>query len=78
MTVVARNLSNACGLAIYADRTWTGGGCIGLGMVFMGISMGDNLRTPEDDQKLKKIEQTLAELDPKASNPVLFLVPILP
>jgi len=62
MTIIARDLSNACGLAIYADRIWTGSGCIGLGLVFMGISMGDNLRTPEDDQKLKKLEQALAEL----------------
>jgi len=62
MTVVARDLSDACGLTIYADRIWTGGGCIGLGMVFMGISMGDNLRTPEDDRKLKELEKKLAEL----------------
>jgi len=62
MTVVARDLSDTCGLTIYADCIWTGGGCIGLGMVFMGISMGNNLRTPEDDQKLKKLEQKLAEL----------------
>jgi len=62
MTVVARDLSNDCGLTVYVDRIWTGGGCIGLGMVFMGISMGNNLRTPEDDRKLKKLEQRLAEL----------------
>ena len=62
MTVVARDLSDACDLTIYPDRIWTGGGCIGLGVVFMGNSMGENLRTPEDDQKLKKLEQKLAEL----------------
>jgi len=44
------------------DRIWTGGGCMGLGMVFLGASMGDNVRTPEDDQKLKKLEQKLVEL----------------
>ena len=33
MTVVARDLSDACGLTIYADRIWTGGGCIGLGVL---------------------------------------------
>lgn len=59
MTVVARDLSDACGLTVYADSIWVGGGCIGLGMVFTGINMGDNVRTPEDDKKLKKLERKL-------------------
>lgn len=62
MTIVARDLSDACGLTVCADRIWVGGGCIGLGMVFMGISMGNNARTPEDNQKLKKLERKLVEL----------------
>lgn len=49
MTIVARDLSDDCGLPVYADRIWVGGGCIGLGMVFMGNFMGDDDRTPEDD-----------------------------
>ena len=81
MTVVARDLSDACGLTIHADRIWTGGGCIGLGVVFMGNSMGENLRAPENDQKLKKLEQKLAEpkfmISPKLEM-VFFLVPTSP
>jgi len=62
MTVVARDLSGLCGLTVYVDRIWVGSGCFGLGMVFTGVSMGDHVRTPEDDQKLKKLEQKLVEL----------------
>ena len=62
MTIVARDLSDACGLAVLADRIWTGGGCIGLGMVFKGQLLSDKWRTPEDDVKLKKLEQKLVEL----------------
>jgi len=62
MTILARDLSNVCGLTVYADHIWTGGGCMGLGMVFMGNSMGEENRTPEDDEKLKKLEQKLVEL----------------
>lgn len=35
---------------------------MGLGMVFTRNSMGDNVRTPENDQKLKKLEKKLVEL----------------
>jgi len=31
-------------------------------MVFMGTSMRDNIRTPEGDKKLKKLEQKLMDL----------------
>ena len=63
MSVVAKDLSDACGLTLYADSIWVGGGSIVLGMVFTGISMGDNNRTPEDDQKLKNLEQILVTLE---------------
>ena len=62
MSVVAKDLSDDCGLAIFADRIWVGGGSIALGMVFEGIHMGVDNRTPEDDQKLKKLEENLARL----------------
>ena len=62
MTVVSEDLSKHCGLTVYADSIWVGGGCMGLGMVFTGVSIGDNVRTPEDDKKLKKLEERLVEL----------------
>ena len=43
----------------YADRIWVGGGSIALGLVFMGTFMGVKNRTPEDDQRLKDLEQNL-------------------
>jgi len=63
MTVVAKDLSNACGLTVFADRIWAGGGWIGLGMVFMGDSMRPDNRTLEDDQKLGMLEEKLVELN---------------
>ena len=63
MTVVAADLSRDCGLDVYADSIWIGYGCIGLGMVFKGNSIGENVRTPEDDEKLKKLEERLVELE---------------
>ena len=69
MTIVAKDLSKACGLHVYADRIWIGGGCIGLGMVFAGLEMGVDRRTPENARKLGKLEQHLKDLklvaDPK-------------
>lgn len=62
MTVVAADPSKDCGLDVYADSIWIGGGCEGLGMVFKGTSMGDNVRTPEDTEKLKKLEKRLVDL----------------
>lgn len=62
MTVVADDLSKHCGLNVYADCIWVGGGCSGLGMVFTGNSIGHDLRTPEDDEKFKKLEERLVEL----------------
>ena len=32
---------------------------MGLGMVVMGADMGRDVRTPEDDEKLKKLEEKL-------------------
>jgi hypothetical protein len=55
VNVVAQDLSNFCGLTVYADRIWTGGGCIGLWMVFMGNYMAPDIHTPEDDEE-KKLE----------------------
>jgi len=63
MTVVADNLSKHCSLNVYADSIWVGGGYMGLGMVFKGVSMGDNICNPEDDEKLKKLEERLMELN---------------
>ena len=63
MTVVAKDLSKACGLVVFADRIWAGGGWIGLGIVFMGNSMGVENRTPEADWKLRRLEQKLKELE---------------
>lgn len=54
MTVVTEDLSKDCGFNVYPDSIWIGGGRMGLGMVFMGVSMGNKIRTPEDDEKLKK------------------------
>ena len=62
MTVVAEDLSKDCGLAVYADNIWIGGRTMGLGMVFKGDSMGGNVRTPEDDEKLKRLEERLVDL----------------
>jgi len=62
MTVVAGDLSKHCDLNVYADSIWIGGGFMGLGMVFKGVSMGEKARTPEDDEKLKKLEERLVEL----------------
>ena len=62
MTVVAADLSEHCGLTVCADRIWVGGGCVGLGMVFTGVNMGDDVRTPDDDKRLKKLEKKLAKL----------------
>ena len=62
MTIIAVDLSKDCGLDVYADSIWVGSGHLGLGMVFTGNSMGENVRTPEDDEKLKKLEKKLVEL----------------
>ena len=62
MTIVARDLSNACGLFVYADRIWTGDGCIGLGIAFMGTYMKPDIRSPQVDEMKKKLEQKLVEL----------------
>jgi len=62
MTVVAADLSKYCGLTVYADSIWVGRGDMGLGMVFLGADMGREVRTPEDDEKLKKLEEKLVEL----------------
>ena len=62
MTVVAADLSKDCGLDVYADSIWIGGGCEGLGMVFKGVSIGNNVRTPEDTEKLRRLEKILVEL----------------
>jgi len=40
VTVVAEDLSKHCDLDVYADSIWIGGGTMGLGMVFKGVSMG--------------------------------------
>ena len=74
MAVIARDLSDVCGLPVYADRIWVGGGCLGLGMVFMRNSMGATVRTPEDDRKLKNLEQRLAELNLVLSTPELEIL----
>jgi len=62
MAIITEDLSKHCDLNVYADSIWVGGGCVGLGMVFKGASMGDNIRTPEDGEKLKKLEERLMEL----------------
>jgi len=62
MTVVAADLSKDCGLNVHADSIWVGGGCESLGMVFTGNSMGHKVRTPEDTNKLEKLEKRLVEL----------------
>jgi len=62
MSVVAQDLSDACGLSLFADSIWVGGGSIALGMMFKGISIRVDNRTPEDDQKLKDLEQKLVTL----------------
>ena len=59
MSVVAQDLSDACGLPIFAGRIWVGGGSTALGLVLMGTFMGVKNRTPEDDQRLKDLEQNL-------------------
>ena len=41
MIDIVRDLSDVYGLTVYADRIWTGDGCMGLGMVFTGNSMRD-------------------------------------
>lgn len=63
MTVVAADFSKDCGPDAHADRLWIGADCEGLGMVFTGNSIGDHLRSSEDDQKLKKLEKRLVELE---------------
>lgn len=62
MTVVARDLSNACGFTVSADPIRVGGGCTSLGVVSMGTSTRPDIRIHEDDKKLKKLEQKLMEL----------------
>ena len=56
MSVVAIDLSKTCGLAVFADRIWAGGGWIGLGMVIMGGSIGADDCTLEDTWKLERLE----------------------
>ena len=62
MGVVARDLSETCGLPIFADQIWVGGGSIALGLVFMGIFMGVDNRTPEELKGLKGLEGPLVDL----------------
>ena len=62
MTIVARDLSTTCGLTVYADSIWVDGGRIGLGIVFMEKSVGAIIRTPEDDERLGKLQNNLMEL----------------
>jgi len=62
MAIVAADLSRYCDLTVYADSIWVSGVCLGLGMVFMGANTGRDVRTPEDDEKLKKLEEKLVEL----------------
>ena len=49
MTVVTEELSEYCDLTVRADGIWVGGGSLGLGIVFTGVSMGGKVRTLEDD-----------------------------
>ena len=62
MTVVAADLSKHCGLTVCADSIWVGSGRVGLGMVFTGVNMGNDVHTPDDDKRLKKLEERLVEL----------------
>jgi hypothetical protein len=62
MNIVARDLSTTCGLTVYADSIWVDGGCIGLGFVFMEKSVGAIVRTPEDDERLMRLQDNLVEL----------------
>ena len=49
MTVVAEELSEYCDLTVHADGIWIGGGSLGLGIVFTGVSMGGKVLTLEDN-----------------------------
>ena len=58
ITIAAQNLPSVCGHTVCASRIWT---CRS-NMAFIGTSMGDNIRTLEDDKKPKNLEQKLTDL----------------
>ena len=48
MAVAAEDLLKDCDLVGYADSVSIVSGCMGLGMLFGDVSMGDKVRAPGD------------------------------
>ena len=59
LDAIAKELSAKCGLTLHALSLWVGGGHMNCGMVFFDNSMAPENRTPEDTEKLMKLEQLL-------------------
>lgn len=60
MTAIGAETSSMdCSLAVCADSAWVGSGCIGHGMAFIGVNVGE--KVPKDDEKLeeKLMEESL-------------------
>ena len=57
MDVIAKELSNNCGLTLHALPLWVGGHHMSYSMVFFGDLITLEKCTPEDTKKLVKLEQ---------------------
>lgn len=62
MDALAEELSNNCDLPLHAIPLWVGSHYTGYGIVFFGDSMAPKQRTPEDTEKLNKLERLLESM----------------
>ncbi|KAF9647128.1 hypothetical protein BDM02DRAFT_3188214 [Thelephora ganbajun] len=75
LDAVAQELSQNSGLTLHSIPLWVGGHCISHGMVFYGANMAEEDRTPEDNEKLKILEELLVSMGISVGpNPKLGLV----
>jgi len=62
MDALAEELSKNCDLPLHALQLWVGSHHTGYGIVFFGDSMAPKNRTPEDTEKLNKLEWLLESM----------------
>jgi len=62
MDVIAEELSKNCDLPLHALQLWVGSHYTGYGIVFFDDSMVPRKRTPEDTEKLHKLERLLESM----------------
>jgi len=62
MDAIAKELSEHCDLPLHGLQLWVGSHYTGNGIVFSGDWIAPNERTPEDSEKLKKLEMRLESI----------------